>query len=103
MEYTNSCYFLKASFYTAAPLSLCSICAPEVLSFAAHQVAEFVVKGGDHIPIIEFDWWAYLMPFTKLGWCQWIGAAIFIWGWIHQYRCHSILVSAMPCFISCVL
>ncbi|KAJ6707956.1 DFG10 PROTEIN [Salix viminalis] len=32
-------------------------------------------------------------PFLNLGWFQWIGAAIFLWGWIHQYRCHAILGS----------
>ncbi|RZC52750.1 hypothetical protein C5167_021179 [Papaver somniferum] len=30
-------FLCGASYYTAAPLSLCSICAPEVFSFAIHQ------------------------------------------------------------------
>ncbi|KAF8405337.1 hypothetical protein HHK36_010241 [Tetracentron sinense] len=79
-------------FYTAAPLSLCSICAPEVLKFAAHRVSEFIVKGRDWRQVIECDWWGYVNPLAKLGWCQWIGAVIFIWGWIHQQRCHAILI-----------
>ncbi|XP_043711784.1 polyprenol reductase 2-like [Telopea speciosissima] len=86
-------YLTGIFFYAAAPLSLCSICVPEVLSFAAHHMAEFIVNGRDHMPKIEFDWWGYMKPLTKLGWCQWIGAAIFIWGGIHQSRCHSILGS----------
>ncbi|KAH7430732.1 hypothetical protein KP509_08G012000 [Ceratopteris richardii] len=28
-----------------------------------------------------------------LDWSCWIGAAIFMFGWIHQHRCHSILAS----------
>eukprot|EP00268_Persea_americana_P012348 TRINITY_DN1519_c2_g1_i5.p1 TRINITY_DN1519_c2_g1~~TRINITY_DN1519_c2_g1_i5.p1 ORF type:complete len:105 (+),score=15.82 TRINITY_DN1519_c2_g1_i5:149-463(+) len=42
---------------------------------------------------VEFDWWGYVKPLMKLGWFQWTGAAIFLWGWIHQYRCHAILGS----------
>ncbi|KAI3915246.1 hypothetical protein MKX01_035505 [Papaver californicum] len=68
-----------------------------VFNFAIHQVAEFIVKGRpDKIPIrpiSENDWLVYTHPFTVLEWSQWIGAAIFIWGWIHQRRCHAILGS----------
>ncbi|CAF1706361.1 unnamed protein product [Brassica oleracea var. botrytis] len=28
-----------------------------------------------------------------LGWCQLIGGAFFLWGWLHQRRCHAILGS----------
>ncbi|KAF9620756.1 hypothetical protein IFM89_014360 [Coptis chinensis] len=100
-EITSSRYFLvlrvakileRASFYTAAPLSLCSSCASEVVNFAAHCVAEFI-KGREKMPIFEFDWFGYVNPLTKLGWLQWIGAAICIWGWIHQHSCHAILGS----------
>ncbi|KAI3936664.1 hypothetical protein MKX01_034093 [Papaver californicum] len=89
-------YSLGYFFYTAAPLSLCSICAPEVFNFAVHQVAEFIVKGRDKMPIrriSEIHWLVYAQPLTALEWSQWIGAAIFIWGWIHQRRCHEILGS----------
>ncbi|KAK9286340.1 hypothetical protein L1049_014733 [Liquidambar formosana] len=86
-------YLTGLFFYTAAPLSLCCIFAPEVFNFAANLVAEFIVKGKGHMPDIEFDWWGCVNPLLKLGWCQWIGAAIFIWGWIHQFRCHAILGS----------
>ncbi|KOM34962.1 hypothetical protein LR48_Vigan02g111200, partial [Vigna angularis] len=27
------------------------------------------------------------------GWKHWISAAVFLWGWIHQYHCHKILGS----------
>ncbi|KAI3959386.1 hypothetical protein MKW98_018976 [Papaver atlanticum] len=76
-------YFTGMFYYTAAPLSLCSICAPEVFSFAIHQVAEFIVKGRYKMlirPISEIDWSVYVQPFTQLE-----------WGWIHQWRCHAIL------------
>ena len=42
---------------------------------------------------LEFQWSEYLSPLLKLGWCQWVGAAIFFWGWLHQRHCHAILVS----------
>ncbi|KAI3959165.1 hypothetical protein MKX01_023841 [Papaver californicum] len=89
-------YFAGLFFYTAAPLSFCSICAPEVYNFAIHQAAEFIVKGRDKMlipPISEIDWLVYVQPLAALEWSQWIGAAIFIWGWIHQRRCHAILGS----------
>ncbi|XP_058080017.1 polyprenol reductase 2-like isoform X2 [Magnolia sinica] len=83
----------NVSFYTAAPLSLCSFCAPELLRYAAYLFVEFIVKGRDRVAAFEFDWWGYVKPLTKLGFCQWVGVAIFVWGWIHQYRCHAILGS----------
>lgn len=43
--------------------------------------------------VTEFDWRGYVFSLTKLGWSSWFGAAIFIWGWIRQRRCHTILVS----------
>ncbi|XP_042983881.1 polyprenol reductase 2-like isoform X3 [Carya illinoinensis] len=49
--------------------------------------------GKNQMPAIEIHLWEFVNPLMKLGWCQWIGAAIFCWGWIHQQRCHSILVS----------
>ncbi|PIA57210.1 hypothetical protein AQUCO_00600145v1 [Aquilegia coerulea] len=86
-------YFTGLFFYTAAPLSLCSTCAPEVVNFAIHSLAEFIIKGRDKMPILEIDWLGYVNPLTKLGWFQWIGATVFIWGWAHQRRCHAILGS----------
>ncbi|KAI9396638.1 hypothetical protein POPTR_004G163600v4 [Populus trichocarpa] len=55
------------------------------------EVTEFIVKDRSSMQAIEFDWWDFVNPFSKLGWCQWIGAAIFLCGWIHQHRCHAIL------------
>ncbi|KAL5855990.1 hypothetical protein ACOSQ4_005792 [Xanthoceras sorbifolium] len=74
--------FSEISYYALAPLSLCCTLAPEVFKFAAEQMAAF-----------EFEWWEFVNPLVKLGWLQWIGAAIFLWGWIHQHHCHVILVS----------
>ncbi|MBA0600633.1 hypothetical protein Gorai_006815, partial [Gossypium raimondii] len=57
------------------------------------QVAEFKVEGQELVSITGFDFWGYVKPITRLGWCQWAGAAIFAWGWFHQYCCHAILGS----------
>ncbi|KAL5725051.1 hypothetical protein ACHQM5_008238 [Ranunculus cassubicifolius] len=86
-------YFTGLFFYAAAPLSLCSMCVPEAYKFAKHQVAELIVKRRDKLSTSEIDWLGYLSPLANLGWLQWSGAAICIWGWIHQHRCHVILGS----------
>ncbi|GAV75886.1 Steroid_dh domain-containing protein [Cephalotus follicularis] len=86
-------YLTGLFFYAAAPLSLCSFCALEVVNFTADQVTEFKVKGQEMLLDTEFDWWGCLKPITKLRWCQWVGVAIFAWGWVHQQRCHAILGS----------
>ncbi|KAL5791084.1 hypothetical protein ACOSQ2_005972 [Xanthoceras sorbifolium] len=75
-------YLAGIFYYALAPLSLCCTLAPEVFKFAAEQMAAF-----------EFEWWEFVNPLVKLGWLQWIGAAIFLWGWIHQHHCHVILGS----------
>ncbi|KAA8536038.1 hypothetical protein F0562_028516 [Nyssa sinensis] len=86
-------YLTGLFFYTAAPLSLCCTFAPEVLEFVENWVAEFIVKGRNRMPITEIDWWGLANPLLKLRWYSWIGLAIFLWGWIHQQRCHAILGS----------
>lgn len=86
----------KFSFYVAAPLSLCN-CAPEVFKFGLGLVAELAIRSNNQMPSSEFDWWGSLNPLLNLGWSQWIGAATFFWGWIHQRRCHAILVSVTCC------
>ncbi|PON36972.1 3-oxo-5-alpha-steroid 4-dehydrogenase, C-terminal [Parasponia andersonii] len=86
-------YLTGLFFYTAAPLSLCCNCIPEVYKFVLNGVAEFIVKGKSRMPAMEIDWWEFVIPLVKLGWLQWIGAAIFFWGWIHQHHCHAILGS----------
>ncbi|KNA10694.1 hypothetical protein SOVF_141950 [Spinacia oleracea] len=84
-------YLTGFFFYTAAPLSLCCNCAPEVFTFVANTVAEFIVKGKNRMPPLEFQWLEFLTPLLKLRWFQWIGAVIFFCGWLHQRRCHAIL------------
>ncbi|KAF5198719.1 Polyprenol reductase [Thalictrum thalictroides] len=86
-------YFTGLFFYTAAPLSLCSRCAPDMVKFSFHGLAEFTGKGQYEVSFLKFDWSGFVNPLMKLGWFQWIGASIFIWGWIHQCRCHAILGS----------
>nr|GEZ21154.1 polyprenol reductase 2 [Tanacetum cinerariifolium] len=85
-------YLAGMFFYTAAPLSLCCTFAPEVFDFVKNLVAEFIVKGKDRMSRPEFNIWMFVIPFLRLRWYAWIGAAIFLWGWIHQLRCHEILV-----------
>ncbi|VAH50261.1 unnamed protein product [Triticum turgidum subsp. durum] len=45
------------------------------------------------MPDLVIDSPSLLKPLLKLGWCQWIGAIIFLWGSLHQIRCHAILGS----------
>ncbi|KAL7236938.1 hypothetical protein ACSBR1_020095 [Camellia fascicularis] len=77
----------------AALLSLCCTFALEAFVFALNRVVEFIVKGNNQIPATEFDWWGFASPLMTLRWYSWIGMAIFLWGWIHQRRCHAILGS----------
>lgn len=86
-------YLTGLLYYTGAPLSLGISCASEALSYARDQIAEFIVKGRDRMPDLQIDWLELLKPLLYLGWCQWIGAVIFLWGWLHQLRCHAILGS----------
>ncbi|GJN26672.1 hypothetical protein PR202_gb14622 [Eleusine coracana subsp. coracana] len=86
-------YLTGLFYYVAAPLSLASSCIPEAMQYLRGQVAEFIVKGRARMPDLVIDSSSLLMPLVKMGWCQWIGAVIFIWGSLHQIRCHSILGS----------
>ncbi|KAK6916655.1 3-oxo-5-alpha-steroid 4-dehydrogenase, C-terminal [Dillenia turbinata] len=86
-------YLTGLFFYTAAPLSLCCNWALDTSNFAVNQVLKFIVRGKDGMRDVEFDWSGFVTPLLKLGWCEWIGALVFVWGWIHQYRCHAILGS----------
>ncbi|KAF8012566.1 hypothetical protein BT93_I0663 [Corymbia citriodora subsp. variegata] len=86
-------YLTGLFFYTAAPLSLCSIFAMEVYEFSANLLSEFIVRGKDQMASSEFDLWEFVNPLMKLGWRHWIGAIIFFWGSIHQHQCHRILGS----------
>ncbi|XP_052182054.1 polyprenol reductase 2-like [Diospyros lotus] len=83
-------YLSGLLFYTAAPLSLCCTVAPEVFKFAASQVAEFIVKGKDHTPAFDFDWWVFVSLFMKLKWYSWTGVATFLWGWYQQLQALAI-------------
>ncbi|KAM3369133.1 hypothetical protein ACQJBY_017189 [Aegilops geniculata] len=86
-------YLTGLFYYTAAPLSLASSCLPEAIDFIRGQIVEFIVKGRARMPDLVIDSPSLLKPLLKLGWCQWIGAIIFIWGSLHQIRCHAILGS----------
>ncbi|CAN1267449.1 Polyprenol reductase 2 [Linum perenne] len=85
-------YITGLFFYTAAPLSLCCRCASEAFA----NVVSWLTCGGNgamRAAIQLFDWWDFVNPLLKLGWLPWIGATMFLWGWIHQRRCHAILGS----------
>ncbi|KAJ3706916.1 hypothetical protein LUZ61_010621 [Rhynchospora tenuis] len=86
-------YFTGFFFYVMAPLTLASPCIKEVVNFLRAQIAEFIVKGKDKMPDLRIDPPGLVNPLLSLGWCQWVGAAIFFLGWVHQFRCHSILGS----------
>ncbi|XP_047068632.1 polyprenol reductase 1-like [Lolium rigidum] len=86
-------YLTGLFYYTAAPISLASSCIPEAAAFLRDQIAEFIVKGRARMPDLVIDSSSLIKPLLKLGWCQWIGAVIFIWGSLHQTRCHAILGS----------
>ncbi|EPS68070.1 hypothetical protein M569_06704, partial [Genlisea aurea] len=79
-------YLTGLFFYAAAPLSLCCEYATEVL--------KLMIKGKEGMQIEELNFWGHvLVPLMHLKWYAWIGAVCFIWGWIHQFRCHAILGS----------
>ncbi|XP_066345700.1 polyprenol reductase 1-like isoform X2 [Miscanthus floridulus] len=86
-------YLTGIIYYVAAPLSLASSCLPEAIQYLRYQIAEFIVKGRARMPDLAIDPSHLLKPLLKLGWCQWIGAVIFIWGSLHQIHCHAILGS----------
>ncbi|KVH89478.1 hypothetical protein Ccrd_008508, partial [Cynara cardunculus var. scolymus] len=54
-------------------------------------VAEFIVKGKDRKSKPQFSIWMFVTPFLRLRLYAWLSAAIFLWGWVHQLRCHEIL------------
>ncbi|KAF3340377.1 polyprenol reductase 1 isoform X1 [Carex littledalei] len=86
-------YFTGLFFYAMVPISLASPCIIDVVNFLRGQIAEFIVKGRDRMPDLRIDPPGLVGPLFSLGWCQWVGAAVFFWGWFHQLRCHSILGS----------
>ncbi|XP_023755864.1 polyprenol reductase 2 [Lactuca sativa] len=78
-------YLVGIFFYALAPLSLCCNFATQVFDF---------VSGRAHMSRPGFDnIWMFVTPFLMLPWYAWIGGAIFLWGWVHQLRCHQILGS----------
>ncbi|KAK9012262.1 hypothetical protein V6N11_040325 [Hibiscus sabdariffa] len=97
-------YLTGIYFYTAAPLSLCTFYSLEASNFAADQVAEFKVEGQEKLSITDFDLWGYVKPITRLGWCQWAGAAIFAWGWLlscDSCMCFRLFKQNDACFVTC--
>ncbi|CDO96981.1 unnamed protein product [Coffea canephora] len=84
-------YFTGLFFYTAAPLSLCCNYVSEVFLFASNLIQELIVKGKDRMQFGEYSWWGFVSPLLNLKWHAWLGAAIFLWGSVHQHRCHAIL------------
>lgn len=91
--YVFSSSWFGVSFYTAAPLSLCcNSSLAEVFKFSASQILKYVYGDKSQMQWIEVNFWEVARPLLKLGLFQWIGAIIFLCGWVHQRRCHAILV-----------
>ncbi|CAN6249814.1 unnamed protein product [Urochloa humidicola] len=86
-------YLGSLSYYVAAPLTLASPCLPEAMQYLRYQIDEFIVKDQARMPDLVIDPSNLVRPLLKLGWSEWIGAAIFMWGSLHQFRCHAILGS----------
>ncbi|CAN6240574.1 unnamed protein product [Urochloa humidicola] len=86
-------YLGSLSYYVAAPLTLASPCLPEAMQYLRYQIDEFIVKDQARMPDLVIDPSNLMRPLLKLGWSEWIGAAIFMWGSLHQFRCHAILGS----------
>ncbi|XLU44767.1 hypothetical protein S245_039581, partial [Arachis hypogaea] len=86
-------YLTGMFFYLVAPMSLCTDCALDVFYFLEILFTKFIIVGKDHMPPVEVELWQVVNPLVRLGWRHWIGAAVLFLGWIHQQRCHKILVS----------
>ncbi|CAI9275661.1 unnamed protein product [Lactuca saligna] len=78
-------YLLSLLYYALAPLSLCCNFVPQVFDSVNGRVG-MSRPGSDKI-------WMFVTPFSRLPWYAWIGAVIFLWGWVHQLCCHRILGS----------
>nr|GEU64098.1 3-oxo-5-alpha-steroid 4-dehydrogenase family protein [Tanacetum cinerariifolium] len=86
-------YICGIVYYIAAPLSLCSF-APEVFKFVKNLANDIMVNGKNTLlSNHKFNIGILVTPFLVLRWYAWLGAAIFLWGWVHQRRCHAILGS----------
>ena len=81
---TLICCFMHR-YYILAPLSLFP------------RAEELFVKTSQGLKSFRHDDFHMNMeawkPILEIGWLYWLGGAMFIWGWIHQSRCHMILVS----------
>ncbi|GMJ01406.1 Polyprenol reductase 1 [Hibiscus trionum] len=83
-------YLSSICYYIAAPLSLCCSCAPEVFRFTLNLLSQFISEEGKKLMPAAIGG-VDVSGVMKVGWYQWVGSAIFLWGWIHQLRCHAIL------------
>ncbi|RYR24767.1 hypothetical protein Ahy_B02g058298 [Arachis hypogaea] len=51
----SACMHILASFYLAAPMSLCADCALDVFYFLVRVVTKFIVVGKDYMPQVEVE------------------------------------------------
>lgn len=80
-------YLLGLIYYLLAPLSLF----PRAIQFVTSMLQGCQsFRHGIYKFEISIQGWN---PLLQIGWLYWIGGVIFIWGWVHQYRCHAILAS----------
>ncbi|KAI4320639.1 hypothetical protein MLD38_034097 [Melastoma candidum] len=76
-------YLIGVSYYLGALLSLFCNILPESFTYWTNIFSK--------MQPVEFNLRESVVPLIMLGWYQWIGTSIFIWGWIHQHRWHKIL------------
>lgn len=76
-------YCLGLIYYVLAPLSLF----PRATEMITNFLQEF------SRPMNNNQGHQSMISLLEIGVLYWTGGAIFIWGWIHQYRCHRILAS----------
>eukprot|EP00249_Psilotum_nudum_P019378 c27222_g1_i4 orf=305-1270(+) len=83
-------YIFGLMYYVLAPLSLCSSEVGEMVMSTIQCTFHKNVRQGANNFGFDMQWVELIF---KMVWLPWIGGAFFIWGWIHQYKCHTILAS----------
>lgn len=86
-------YLTGLCFYTAMPLSMSSSVACKAWGYISSNVSGNLFEGQEGMLPLKFNWREYTNHLMSMHWSQLIGATIFVWGWMHQLRCHQILGS----------
>ncbi|KAJ7537554.1 hypothetical protein O6H91_11G011200 [Diphasiastrum complanatum] len=92
-------YLSGILYYVVAPLSLCARSCWTMFRSIMQMFVQSILKRQIHshqsalVAPGELEWREYGKILMTLGWWQWIGAFVVLWGSVHQYRCHVILAS----------